>query len=195
MRDKDELDVLLDSALSTYAEPRSGLEERVLNGLAEGRLAPPAKSRQTPFPVRRWIPLAVGLAVAACLLLVLMVHNSTRPREIEARNPASSQPQPHRTIAPPSNTAGEPTHLAFARTVKPRAQHSAPVQQAALPKLDVFPAPQPLTPQEQALVVFVAQAPETERKAVVEAQQQIETPISVAAIHIPPLESPDKGQP
>jgi hypothetical protein len=110
----------------------------------------------------------------------------------QARNSLPTQPKG--TIAPPGAIASEPTHAALVRTPKARAWHIAPVPQTALPKLDVFPAPQPLTPQEQALVVFVAQAPETGRKAFAEAQQKIGTPISIAAIHIPPLESPDKGQ-
>src|SRR5258708_16679208 len=107
-----------------------------------------------------------------------------------ARNTLSPQ-LPHAT-APTGITETGRTHVAFARTRKP---HAPVAPTPALPKLDVFPSPQPLTPQEQALVVFVAQAPETERKAVAEAQQKIKAPISVAPIHIPPLHSPINDQP
>ena len=198
MSDKDDLDRLLDSALATYAEPASGLERRVLDALATERTAAPAKSKQTAFPNRRWMPWAVGLAAAASLLLALSMHYHESYRDYgshpttQARNTAPAQPQ--RSSTPSGILPNEPTHIALVRTPKVHAPHLTPVPQGALPKLDVFPAPQPLTPQEQALVLFVARAPEEERKAVAEAQQRIETPISIAAIHIPPLESHDKDQ-
>lgn len=192
MSDRDNIDRLLDSALATYAEPSSGLEERVLNALGVEQLAAPAKPKHTAFPLRRWVPWTVGLAAAGSLLLVLSVHYYESRPGTQARNTVPTQPQ--RAIAPPVNIASEPTHVAVVRTPKSRAPHLATVTPAALPKLDVFPTPQPLTPQEQALVVFVAQAPEAGRKAVAEAQQRIEAPISIAAIRIPPLESPEKGQ-
>lgn len=196
MREKDQLDLLIDSALATYAEPSSGMEKRLRDALAVKRLAGPSQSKKLAFSIRRIVPWAIGLAAAACVLLVLLVNNGQRPRKTQARI-TLSQPQPQRTMALPGIAASKPSARAFVRTSSSRAAlHLASVPQtAALPKLDVFPTPQPLTPEEQALVAFVARAPEDERKAVVEAQQKMETPIGVAAIHIPPLESPDKGQP
>src|SRR6266567_2974395 len=172
MREKDQLDLLIDSALATYAEPSSGMEQRVLNALAAERVAVPAKSKLVAFPLRRWVPWVVGLA--ACLLLALFVHNGKSHRETLARDTVS--PQPQRAAAPTGIIATGRTHAAIARTPKHRAPRLMPVVQAAAPKLDVFPTPQPLTPEEQALVVFVAQAPENERRAVADAQHQIETP-------------------
>jgi hypothetical protein len=66
------------------------------------------------------------------------------------------------------------------------------MRSVALPKLDVFPTPQPLTPEEQALVAFAVRAPESERKSFIEAQRQAEAPLRIAAIEIPPIDSPDK---
>jgi hypothetical protein len=62
-----------------------------------------------------------------------------------------------------------------------------------LPKLNVFPTPQPLTPSEKALVTYIAHAPEAERNALVDAQKQMDAPLSIAAIDIQPLEPPEEG--
>jgi hypothetical protein len=190
MPEKDQLDLLIDSAIATYAEPPGGLERGVLNALGEERLLPPLKSNRSTFPIR-WIPWAIPLA--ACVILALFIHNHVGPPTATARNPAPSQPQLYQPVEP-SGFARKPTHVVVARSSKPRAQNLASTQGDQRPKLDVFPAPQPLTPQEQALVAFVDQAPEIERKAVAQAHQQIEPPISIATIDIPPLGPPDKSQ-
>jgi hypothetical protein len=78
------------------------------------------------------------------------------------------------------------------------AQATSPVQNAQaapLPKLDVFPTPQPLTAEERALVVIVTQTPLPAREALVEAQSLDAQPVRIAEIHIPQLEPPDPGQP
>jgi len=62
-----------------------------------------------------------------------------------------------------------------------------------LPKLDVFPTPQPLTPEEQAVAISAFQIPAAEFQAVVVGQQQEDAPVSIAAINIQPLEPPDNG--
>jgi hypothetical protein len=49
-----------------------------------------------------------------------------------------------------------------------------------MPKLDVFPSPRPLSPEEQALVAFALRAPSEAKKAVVEDQQHWDDPIIVA---------------
>ena len=84
-------------------------------------------------------------------------------------------------------------HLAFARTPTPRAQRFAPTPQAALPKLDVFPAPQPLTPQEQALVTYISRASAAKIQALIKKQNEPEQPLNISALRILPLEPPDEG--
>ena len=64
-----------------------------------------------------------------------------------------------------------------------------------LPKLDVFPTPQPLTPEERAFVVLITQTPTPVRNALLAAQEQDDAPVHIAAIHIPPLESHNHDQP
>ena len=63
----------------------------------------------------------------------------------------------------------------------------------ALPKLDVFPAPQPLTAEERALYSFATDVPEKQRQAVLNAQKNDNAPLDVAAIRIPPIELPAEG--
>jgi hypothetical protein len=196
MRENDDLDLLLDSALKTYADasPNDGLEHRVLARIAATRKAP--EPEQAP---RRWLPWAIALPLAAGVLLIFLAAPKAKnspsqhaQNTLEAKHdpgtPVQNQPSPAFGSAEPQNPGSR----------VPRARSLSSVQAtetARLPKQDVFPTPQPLTSEEQALVVFVARAPQQEREAVAEAQLQIESPISVAAIHIPLLESPDKGKP
>jgi hypothetical protein len=94
----------------------------------------------------------------------------------------------------PPKTHSEADRFKQKRIAVQQSHSSAQAAKSApLPKLDVFPTPQPLTPQEQALAVFAIHGPEPERKALAKAQQQIDAPLSIAAIHIPPVQSPDKG--
>ncbi len=67
-------------------------------------------------------------------------------------------------------------------------------QATGLPKLDVFPTPRPLSPEERALVVSV-QAPEPPRSALVKGREQDDDSVHIAAIHIPPIEPPSQTQP
>ncbi|MGB6871788.1 MAG: hypothetical protein WBD93_19395, partial [Acidobacteriaceae bacterium] len=51
-----------------------------------------------------------------------------------------------------------------------------------LPKLDVFPTPRPLTPEEQALVAFAKQGPPAVQRAVIEDQKHWDDPVIVAEL-------------
>jgi len=190
MRNDDELDLLIDRALATYAE--SGRESELARRVLE-RIAAAA----APAPRRRWLPWAAVLAAAACALLLILVH-------------------PHARIAAPqtgqANRAALPQRPAVmaARKEPPRAPRREMAQEAEsaarnplvaaaaagaepLPKLDVFPSPEPLDAQERALAVFVAQTPQPELRALAKSQQQ-ELPLTVASIHVMPLEPPDRGE-
>ena len=69
MREKDDLDLLLDSALATYADPgpESGLEDRVLATLSAARSSG-ERRRLFGSPRRRWLPWAIAVPVVTCLL-------------------------------------------------------------------------------------------------------------------------------
>jgi hypothetical protein len=190
MHEGDELDRLLDSALSTYADPgdNSGLEERILT-----RISTPA----TPVSRRRWMVWAIALPVTACLLLFLF--SVPKP----AHPPIGHAGQEYRPQQPPVLDAHTESQPVLRLQPLPRAKaptlsaQSRRITPAAItipfPKLDVFPAPRPLTAEERTVAAIIRQAPESELKALVEAQNRADALLSIAAIHIPPLEPPDPG--
>ena len=195
MREIDDFDHLIDSALSHYGDPGpdSGLDQRVLARISSAR----ASERVAPASRRRWLPWVVGLPVAAGLLLFFFLAGpkTASPPTSVAKGMAQTQQVP--IVTAPSEAASahrsEPVssngHVPFNLRSRSGKQASRTV---ALPKLDVFPTPQPLTAEEQALVAFAVRAPESERRSFIEAQKQAEAPLRIAAIEIPPLDSTDK---
>lgn len=185
MPERDELDQLIDSALAGYAEPRPGLEKRVLARVS---------GQMTRSPRRRWILAAVAApAIAALILFGYLVQRTPRSQPGQrAYVPAvTSEPAVVTTPTPPNaQRPASPERIRHTGHVVNRASNPS----VSRPKLDIFPTPQPLTADEQALALFAAQAPEPQRKAFIEAQQQADAPIHIAAIRIQPLESPDKGK-
>jgi hypothetical protein len=195
MREKDDLDLLIDSALATYADPGPGskLEDRVLVTLAAVRTDTVRERRRWRT---RWLPWAVAIPIAAGLLFLWLSPRRDKP--LPASVPQEARSAPPQAIAPHANSSSEVRPAVPRRHVIRGAQPASPVQtaQAApLPKLDVFPTPQPLTAEERALVEVVTQTPLPAREALVEAQSQDTVPIRIAEIRIPPLEPPDQGQP
>jgi hypothetical protein len=251
MRENDELDLLLDAALATYADPgpHSGLEERVVAALRGER------GRRVASAPRRWV-WAVGIPIAASLLLWIAagrIKHTTPIRPEQAHESRNSQaPLAGGPIAAVSGANAHPDSDSFTRGLKPpppsepvssatgrlREQSAAfaarlkscPVakpgpggdssqsadgcpprkpdlpretyvmainsdRMTILPKLDVFPTPQALTPEERALALVATRTPAPVRNALLAAQTQDDAPVRIAAIHIPPIEPPDEGQP
>jgi len=194
MPEKDDLDLLLDSALSTYADPGpdSGLEQRVLAAVAAARVEQGATAK----PRRSWLPWAIALPVAAGLLILWLaipkvVHSPVTPPRTADNNKPVNAP----FVSPPANPSqklghhSHPSGPAIHPAPPPQVAHAAPS-----PKLDVFPTPAPLSPEERALVTVADAGPAAPRQALIEAQQQPDAPLSVAALNIPPLAQPDEGK-
>ncbi len=202
--DRD-FDELLDSALSTYADPgpESGLEDRIL-----ARITASAVVARANAP-RRWLVWAFAIPAAACLLVALIlpgVKTMHAPAGRVSSGQVSSGPASSRQVAPVPAQPSPVTARSFESPALPSARSMreprGPADQAALrpaprpsrlPKLDVFPAPQPLSPEEEILARFATQASPAERALFLDAQRQAETPLPIAAIHIPPLDPPVKG--
>lgn len=190
-----EFDLLLRSSLETYADPgsKSGLAERVL-----ARIAAEGEGGRA----RRMNPWAIALPVAACLIIAILLlasksvhHSAISSDEARVTLPKSTDAG---RIADRGGAIENSPSVAARRNKESRPlRHStraaATATEARLPKLDVFPAPHPLTPAEQALVAFVARAPEAERKSLVETQKQLDAPLTIAALEIQPLEPPEPG--
>jgi hypothetical protein len=189
MHHDNDLDPLLNSALSTYADKGSdsGLERRILARVARAQ----ATAEFRAAGRRHWLPRILALPVAACLLLFFTMPRTARQTTETSKHSQSQtqqiisnldqQPSPvlpgsiHRT----AKSASPPEHekASSARIAPPR------------PKLEVFPTPQPLTPQEQALLRYTTQIPEPQRAVLLETSKPVDAQLNIAAIRIPPLET------
>ncbi len=187
-----ELDALIRSSIASYGEPapNSKLAPRILMRIA---------AEPEPTPAHRWLPWAIALPIAASLITIFMFFD-TRPVHApaglanQARVAAPQVNSPAASLAKdaPYQTRREKLNELSRSNVRP--QKAAAVAKAQpLPKLDVFPTPQPLTPEEQALVQFAWRAPAAERKALLEEQEQPDAPLTIAAIKIQPIELPELG--
>lgn len=195
MRENDQLDLLIDAALATYSEPPAGVEDRVLQALANEREASATMPHPAP-PRRRWLPWAIALPLAASVLLALLIQLHEPRHPSQARIPSSPLPShdPSRTtVIAAAKTPRPSSHRASQGLPRDTSRPAPNSRVAALPKLDVFPTPQPLTPQEQALVSSTSRAPKTQLLALVAAQQHPDAPVTIAAIQIPPIEPIDLG--
>lgn len=184
MSDHDQLDRLLDSALSTYASPEPDFKERLLRSIAST-----ATSQRRLR--RAWLPWAIALPVAACLLVAIFLHVA-RPRTApvqQARSvpslPFAVQPEPRVTSVPPATSR---------RRHKDSAPHPSAASTIAMPKQDVFPTPQPLTAEERALVTAAGRGDPSERQRLLTASKPPpDAPLAIAGLSIPPLATFDEG--
>ncbi len=206
MPENDELDLLLDAALSTYADPGpdSGLEQRVLAAI---RMAGETEGAETVRTQRRhWLPWAIAVPLAAGMLILWLsfgrvVHvPSTQPQlALHANTPLN---EPHTAEIPvpahPEHPSAAKAHHEFA-AVSARLK-SCPFKTtdaancAPLPKLDVFPTPIPPSAEERALVAVANTGPASQRQALIASQQHTDAPLSIAALNIPPLAVPGEGK-
>lgn len=178
--DHRDLDRLIDEALGTYGEADSHLEQRVLSRMEIKR------TRSLGLGRLVW---AAALTAAACVLLfvILLRTKLEHQSEIAAHNPSVVQQMPKApvSIAPQAAQTGNlPVRRPRMEGVVKR------VRAKSLPKRDIFPSPQPLSPAEQVLVDFAARAPKAERQAFVAAPKQAADQITIAAIDIPPIQIP-----
>ena len=188
MHEGNDFDRVIDEALGAYGVADSGLERRALARIA---------AEHAPVPWRGRSLWAAFLAAAACLLIAMVLMHGRpasapqanrigppAPHEVpketaRVESPATQRVGRLRRVARPARTAGEPAA-------------------AALPKLEVFPTPRPLSPAERVLVEFAAHAPAPERRSFLAAQTQAGAPIHLAEIrinslHISPLQSSHLG--
>lgn len=194
-----DLDHLLDSALSTYADPgpHSGLEDRILARIASANKAPQRSRNRLLF----W---TLSLAAAACLLFAFVLSGA-KTKSLPAGHVSSLQtsslpPQPPRITA----RAYEPQQSTASKTVPSlgkqggiraiRAVQRPATLRRPLPKLEIFPAPQPLSPEERILARFATQAAPDERALLLDAQRPPDAPLHIATINIPPLEPLVQGE-
>lgn len=167
-RQQDELDRLLNNALAKYsaAEPRPGLEERILTNLRDEHIGAPALAWW------QWVMVpALAMAVLA-LGLWWQFGKSIAP-------PIANHPV---VSAPSMNLGGPeiahrdtntPAPRKVVRTRRTRPQSPVMAFKTATPKLDQFPSPQPLSEEELALAKYASAYPE-EATLIAKAQEEFE---------------------
>jgi hypothetical protein len=192
MPERDELDRLIDSELARYAEPRTGLEQRVLASVDA------ASSARSPF-FRAWQRWALAAAIAAAVVLSIAIPDfiyrktstttahvaipehapAARAKEITSESEVQFRPVP--------KVANTTHHIA--RASKPN--HIA--EKTTRPRLDIFPAPHPLSPEEQALVAIATARSDSARESLMASQRAMNAPLQISAIEIPPITMPNEG--
>jgi hypothetical protein len=189
-----ELDRLISASLAGYGDPAPNAElaRRILAQIAT---EPPHVATHR---LSRW---AIVLPIAACLIVAfaffeLRVVHAPGNLADRAHVVASSRNDP------PVGLAQAPAHQSPREKGPTAARNDAQRELAfvmakdkahPLPKLDLFPTPQPLTPAERALLQFVSSAPDSEGKPMIEAPKQADMPLTIAAIKIQPIELPVLG--
>lgn len=175
---RDDLDILLDAALSTYVdvEARPGLTQRILT--ATTHLEP----RRSLFS---WLSWAVPALAVLVLIAIFLVDRSPAPHPTSAVT--THPPIP---AAPPATGAVKAPQQLRQRLPRPFGR-AVSTTSNPLPRLEVFPTPTALSPEEQALVSLVNRNPQEVAQSTARAQQQPTEPIHIAAIEIAPLNTPD----
>jgi hypothetical protein len=146
----DETDDALDAALAKYAaaEPRVGLEERILANLRA------VETRAAGGGRWNW-RIATALAVALIVAAALAWRWSMHPPIVK------QTPVPTSPVATDASHHEKKSGTSVEKAMRRKVQH--PMERevvAAQPKLDVFPSPLPLSEQEKILAIYVAQFPE-----------------------------------
>jgi hypothetical protein len=153
LKDRDFIDEWLERALKQcgMAEPRPGLENRILAGIR-------AERERVAISAWSWRPVWVGLAailMVAGVALLRSTHEVAPPVVSHVTAPAVSKSPEHRAIA----SAGK----SLAHTTR---------KSNAAPRLEQFPSPQPLSEQEEILARYLRQFPR-EAGLVAQAQTQL----------------------
>ena len=194
MPERDKIDQLIDTALASYAEPRAGLEQWML-----ARMATDA-SRSSR---RGWLLMAIAVPVFGALMLMIYLAprapHAQPPSQIvsTSRGPSTTPSGEHsvgRLVTEPAphvvQSSGS-SHPIRHRDQDVDGHTNNPVTR---PKENIFPRPQPMTAEEQAMTRFAAEASESDRKALIEAQRRVDEPLNISAISIVPLPSLEDKQ-
>ncbi len=166
--DRDRLDRELDAALGNYAaaEPRAGIEERILANLRAARKEASVRS-WWGWPAMGTLAAVVVAGVLLAVRFGQQATNRTIPngdgRLLAVTRPAGSQAAENNRLGGDASPAAGKTAMRGADPhLRPRIRlhlhpHSGENESVAAPKLDVFPSPQPLSEQERMLAAYVAQ--------------------------------------
>ena len=193
MRDRDEVDRLIDSELARYAEARPGLEQRILAQVD-------AESSAPSLSFHAWQRWALATAITIALVLVLSIphfmHRETSTTTAHITTAEHAPAARSQAVLPESKLEIRqlPKIANTSRDVARAFRSNRIPEKTTRPKLDIFPAPQPLSPEEQALVAIATAPSSSARENLVASQHQLDTPLQISAIAIPPITAPDEGR-
>lgn len=159
----DEFETELDAALAklTAAQPRAGLEQRILANLqAERTGAGYSATWRWPFTVGPATPLLVAATLVVLFGSAVFLTKSPAPKsarksqrsELPRVRASANQTQPGNLVD------SRPVFSRAANEQRPgvRAVKVARVKMTSAPRRDQFPSPQPLSAQEKMLMEYVA---------------------------------------
>ncbi len=174
-----ELEELLRAGLASYsiAEPRLGMEQRILRSVLE---------QEAPRIV--WWPWVTG-AIATASALIVIALTLSHPRTATSPSVATATPVAQRTVTNRAETTEVPNVVAAPRRHSSGmgARHARTSAPQKTSEDFLFPAAQTLTQEEALVVAVVEMRPVEVSKALEEAQTRSLEPVRVAAIHIEPL--------
>lgn len=166
-QDEQFVDQLLDASIEhcASAEPRAGLEGRILAGVA---------ARHRAVQRQKW---ALGLAASA--LAILAVAVTTR---ILRHTTIVSLPHPPQIAAVRPESMAPPAPIARSRVTRLRRS------KAITQRPQQFPTPAPLSEQEKLLLLYVQETPKSVLATPVNTPNDLEIPdLKIAALEIKDL--------
>lgn len=175
----------VNKALGRYgaAEPRTGLEGRVLARLSEAH--PVANTGRQGWATQwftQWLGWRWAAAATAVIMVAVGIHWLRPTTYVTAPNTSASSvfpvvktPVPEPTI-PVASAAKKPPKALPQRTQGTRRNAATIARNAthSSPRLAQFPAPAPLSEQERLLLSYLRQTPKEEVVAVVKQNEQFE---------------------
>jgi len=147
---EDALDRELDAALAKYAlaEPRAGLEERVLANLRGAQ----------KHAAAGWWRWTAAAALAAAVILVVASLTGKMGQRVPGITEHSAPVVTQKIV--PSGVEMPDSHPTGVRKPAVRVAHRQPAMVTSAPRLEQFPSPQPLSEQEAILARYVSRYPE-----------------------------------
>jgi hypothetical protein len=150
----------LDDALAKYSrvDPRAGLEDRILASLRARR-----EKEATAWAWRRWTAAATLTLTVALIVAVPLLRRPGRTTPGSEAHPSATTRSNGQAEKQAATSDVSPLHRSTGRTSARRPVTHSIVSLAvvsAVPRLEQFPSPQPLTEQERILASYVAKYPE-----------------------------------
>ena len=197
MHDSDELDFIIDRALASYGDAGTDndLTERMLARVQQ-------RTHATHETVqRRWLPWVAGLAAAACALAVIFggvwtKHAPINPQAKSLSGDSTSGSSAHALVPAPPLARPVPanrTHYPNSPARIDEQQRQEVANDAALPKLDVFPTPELVADEGRAFAFFVRRVPPSQVRELLQANANADQPVTIDDLKIPPLKPLDEG--